>query len=349
MPSTQKSIAKTFRLFKLLLILMVLAAGFAWVTYQRWLTLPLAIPAGGYYYNVENGKSISYLAYDLASKKLLEHPRWLGWYARYQQKEKIHVGEYFLPEGIAPFQLIEKLSKGDVVLHQVVFLEGWTFRQILSALNEQEQLVHLLTDKTSAEQLALLGLPIEHLEGWFYPDTYLFSRGATDVELLTQAYKSMRKALDQAWAEKAPNLPYANDYQALIMASIIERETGSASERQQIAGVFVRRLQQGMKLQTDPTVIYGMAESYNGKITRDDLMKPTSYNTYVIEGLPPTPIAIPSKASLYAALHPDDGTALYFVAKGDGTSEFSNTLQEHQRAVERFQLQRRSDYRSSPK
>lgn len=345
----QKTIANSVRAFVLLLVIVAMALAYAWVSFQQWLITPLSIEGEGYSYELESGKSISYLAHDLAGKQILAHPRWLGWYARYQQKEKIHTGEYLLEQGITPALLLEKLNRGDVVLHQVTLVEGWTFRQIIAALNAQPELKHLLANKNNAEQLALLNLPISHLEGWFYPDTYSFSKGATDIELLTQAYRSMRKQLDQAWAEKGLNLPYANDYQALIMASIIEKETGSAGERQQIAGVFVRRLQQGMKLQTDPTVIYGMGEAYIGKIGKEDLIRATAYNTYVIDGLPPTPIAIPGKASLYAALHPDEGQALYFVAKGDGTSEFSNTLLEHQRATERYQLQRRSDYRSAPK
>lgn len=347
--SKQKILSNIFFAFIALLLVAMLVLGGLWISFKQWLVTPLAVPEEGYHYELENGKSISYLAYDLANKKILNHPRWLGWYARYLQKEKIHTGEYLLEQGITPLQLLEKLNKGDVILHQVMLLEGWTFKQILFALDEQPELKHLLSHKTSAEQLALLNLPISGLEGWFYPDTYTFSKGATDIELLTQAYKSMRKALDQAWADRVPNLPYANDYQALIMASIVEKETGSANERDQIAGVFVRRLQLGMKLQTDPTVIYGMGDAFNGKITKDDLQRPTLYNTYVIDGLPPTPIATPSKASLHAALHPAEGDALYFVAKGDGTSEFSRTLLEHQRATERYQLQRRSDYRSTPK
>ena len=320
-----------------------------WFNFQSWLTTPLIIPADGYYYDLGNGKSISHLTKDLANKKILTHPSWLGWYARYYQKEKIHTGEYFFQVGITPLQLLEKLNNGDVVLHQVTFLEGWTFRQIIAALNEQPELTHQLAHKTTTEQLAILNLPISHPEGWFYPDTYTFTKGATDAEVLTQAYKRMRKTLNEMWAAKADNLPYNSDYQALIMASIVEKETGSAGEREQIAGVFVRRLQQGMRLQTDPTVIYGMGDGYKGKISRADLKKPNPYNTYVINGLPPTPIATPSEASLYAALHPATGKALYFVAKGDGTSEFSATLAEHQRAVTRYQLRRSSDYRSTPK
>jgi UPF0755 protein len=335
--------------FLAVIILAALGAGYLWFSFQFWLATPLAVPQNGFHYDLDAGKSLSHLTSDLANQKLLAHPRWLNWYARFYQKEKIHPGEYLLEEGITPLSLLEKLNKGDVILHQVTLLEGWNFRQIMATLNLEPNLKHVLMDKSDIERLQILNLPIAHPEGWFFPDTYRFSRGASDVEILTQAYTAMRKTLDELWASKAENLPYVSDYQALIMASIVEKETGSSSERDQIAGVFVRRLQQGMKLQTDPTVIYGMGDAYNGKIGHDNLISPTIYNTYVIQGLPPTPIAIPGKASLYAALHPDNGKSLYFVARGDGTSIFSETLIEHQRAVARYQLQRSADYHSTPK
>ena len=348
--SLKRKKSRMYGLLRLaILIIAVLFLMNTWLSFQRWLVTPLLIPSDGYHYDLSNGKSISHLTQDLASKNILTHPRWLGWYARYYHKEKIHAGEYFFQAGTTPLQLLDKLNNGDVVLHQVTFVEGWTFRQIITALNEQSELAHQLSNKTNEEKLAILNLPISHLEGWFYPDTYLFTKGMSDVDLLRQSYKAMRKVLNEMWATRASDLPYANDYQALIMASIIEKETGWAGEREQIAGVFVRRLQQGMRLQTDPTVIYGMGEGYNGKIKKNDLMGSSQYNTYIINGLPPTPIATPSKASLYAALHPAPGNALYFVAKGDGTSEFSANLADHQRAVVRYQLKRRSDYRSVPK
>lgn len=327
----------------------VIAAAVLWFSFQIWLTTPLKVPAQGFHYELESGRSLSHLSRDLESQNVLTHARWLNWYARYYQKEKIHPGEYLLESGITPLGLLDKLNRGDIVLHQITFLEGWNFKQIMAVLNQEPNIKHLLADKSDTDILQILNLPIDHPEGWFFPDTYRFSRGTSDVEVLTQAYNSMRKTLSELWEGKAENLPYKSDYEALIMASIIEKETGTASERNQIAGVFVRRLQLGMRLQTDPTVIYGMGDIYKGKIGRDHLITPTRYNTYVIDGLPPTPIAIPGKASLYAALHPDEGKALYFVAKGDGTSVFSETLAEHQRAVARYQLQRSQDYRSTPK
>ncbi|RYZ77967.1 MAG: endolytic transglycosylase MltG, partial [Moraxellaceae bacterium] len=190
--------------------------------------------------------------------------------------------------------------------------------------------------KSDSERLQILNLPVTHPEGWFFPDTYRFSKGTTDVEILTQAYNAMRKTLDELWASKAENLPYTSAYQALIMASIVEKETGIASERFDVAGVFVRRLKIGMRLQTDPTVIYGMGDNYSGNIRRQDLLTPTPYNTYTINGLPPTPIALPSKASIEAALHPAEGKSLYFVATGNGGHNFSDSLEQHNQAVARY-------------
>ena len=335
----------------LLMVILLTGLGLAylWFSFTSWLNTPLDIQQQSFHYELNSGKSLSHLTQDLASKKILAHPRWLNWYARFYQKEKIHPGEYLLNVGLTPISLLEKLNTGDVILYQVTFLEGWTFKQVIDALNAEPEIKHLLAGRPDSEYLQILSLPISHLEGWFFPDTYRFSRNTTDVEILTQAYKAMRKNLDDFWANKSVNLPYRNKYEALIMASIVEKETGHEGERDKIAGVFVRRLQIGMPLQTDPTVIYGMGNIYRGKISREDLRRPTPYNTYTIQGLPPTPIAMPGKASLYAALHPDTGKSLYFVAKGDGTSIFSETLDDHQRAVVRFQLKRTSDYRSTPK
>ena len=347
--SASKSEGRFITSFLGFILIVGIGCGYLWFHFQSWLSSPLSIPQEGIRYELESGRSLSHLSQDLSAQKILSNPRWLNWYARFYHKEKIHPGEYALDYGLTPFTLLEKLNRGDVILHQVTLLEGWNFRQVMAALDEQPELTHLLTNKTNAQRLEVLNLPISHPEGWFFPDTYRFTKGMSDVEILTQAYNAMRKLLTDMWDAKAANLPYQSDYQALIMASIIEKETGSPVERNQIAGVFIRRLQLGMKLQTDPTVIYGMGELYAGKIGRNDLNRPTIYNTYTIQGLPPTPIAIPGKASLHAALNPDAGKSLYFVAKGDGTSVFSETLVEHQRAVARYQLQRGADYRSTPK
>jgi len=320
----------------------------AWFYLQGWLNAPLKIPAQGYTYELKQGQSLGHLANDLGQAGILNYPRLLRLYARFSDANKVNAGEYFFPQGTTPESLLQKLIKGDVVLYQVTFVEGWTVKQALAALAKVDSVQQQLSGKSEVEQLALLNLPVKALEGWIFPDTYSFSRNTPDVEILRNAYRKMQMLLDAEWEKRAPNLPYKNSYEALIMASIVERETGHHSERDQIAGVFVRRLQQGMKLQTDPTVIYGMGDRYTGRITRKDLDESTPYNTYVILGLPPTPISLPSAASIKAVLNPAPGSALYFVAKGDGTSEFSDNLEAHNQAVRRYQLNRRSDYRATP-
>lgn len=319
-----------------------------WMYLQNWLHTPLQIPAQGYTYELKQGQSLGHLANDLGQAGILNYPRLLRLYARFSDANKVNAGEYFFPQDTTPDSLLQKLISGDVVLYQVTFVEGWTVKQALAALAKVASIQQQLNGKSEAEQLTLLNLPVKNLEGWIFPDTYSFSRNTPDVEILRNAYRKMQTLLDAEWEKRAVNLPYKNAYEALIMASIVERETGHHSEREQIAGVFVRRLQQGMKLQTDPTVIYGMGDRYIGRITRKDLEEPTAYNTYVIPGLPPTPISLPSAASIKAVLNPAPGHALYFVAKGDGTSEFSDNLEAHNQAVRRYQLNRRSDYRATP-
>lgn len=343
----RKILTITMKLLGALALSGALAAIVAVFYFQQWLTTPLHLPSSGYTYQLQSGRVLGHLAQDLAQQGVLKHPRLLTLYARISDATKIHAGEYYLHHGITPQELLDKLRKGDVVLYQATLVEGWTFRQALTLLHSKDTIKPLLKDKTTAEQLALLELPIEHPEGWFFPDTYVYSRGSTDVEILRRAYSHMQQLLQELWDARAENLPYKNAYEALIMASIVERETGAEWERDQVAGVFVRRLQRGMRLQTDPTVIYGMGEAYKGKITRKDLQEATPYNTYVIRGLPPTPISLPGRAALQATLNPAEGDALYFVAKGDGTTHFSATLAEHNRAVRRYQLNRRSDYRST--
>jgi UPF0755 protein len=341
-------IARIVKLAIVLVLLAIIVIAVAWYYFQGWLNSPLPIPADGYRVELKSGQSVGYLAGQMKAEGILDYPQLLKLYARIEAAHKIHAGEYFFTAGTTPAALLAKLVRGEVVLYQVTLLEGWTYAQALAALDKEPLLDHQLRNKTFTEQKQLLGITEPHLEGWFFPDTYSFSRNASDVGLLKQAHQKMRDFLAQEWAGRAEDLPYKTPYEALIMASIIERETGHHSERDQIAGVFVRRLQRGMKLQTDPTVIYGMGDAYKGKISRKHLQQETPYNTYVIKGLPPTPIALPSAASIKAALHPAPGNALYFVARGDGTSEFSSSLEAHNAAVRRFQLKRRADYRSFP-
>jgi len=237
---------------------------------------------------------------------------------------------------------------GDTKHWQIQFIEGWTFRDMRAALASSERLGQVTADWTDERIMEEMGANGSHPEGRFFPDTYLFTSSETDLDLLRRAFERMEEVLATEWQAKAENLPYDSPYEALIMASIVERETGAVHEREEVAGVFVRRLEKGMRLQTDPTVIYGMGEKYQGRITRKDLRTHTDYNTYRIDGLPPTPIALPGREAIHAALNPAEGDTLYFVARGDGTHKFSKTLAEHQKAVRAFQLNRRSDYRSSP-
>jgi len=235
-----------------------------------------------------------------------------------------------------------------VVQYSLTLVEGWNFRQVRSALAKHEKIEQTLDGLSDSEVMAKLGHEGVFPEGRFFPDTYRFVRGMTDAQLLEKAYDRLDKVLAQEWEQRDPGVPYTTPYQALIMASLVEKETGVPQERGQIAGVFVRRMKIGMPLQTDPTVIYGLGERYNGKLTRAHLREPTPYNTYTIPGLPPTPIAMVGREAIYAALHPADGTSLYFVAKGDGSHTFSDDLDAHNSAVREFQIKRRADYRSSP-
>lgn len=332
---------------RLILLGLLVAAGVGGYSYY-WLNSPLQIPEQGVRYELQRGQSLGHVTASLAEREVLAHPRILRIYARLTKQTHVHAGEYQFAPGLTPLTLLEQLNTGKVVLHQVTLIEGWTYEQALLALHAKETISPRLKGLSREEQLERLDLDLEHPEGWFFPDTYRYVRGTSDIEILRRAQAAMRAELDRLWPQRADGLPYESPYEALIMASLIERETGAPWERDQIAGVFVRRLERGMRLQTDPTVIYGMGERYQGRITRQDLRTPTPYNTYTIAGLPPTPIALPGREALAAALNPASGTALYFVAKGDGTHVFSDTLEEHNRAVREYQLRRREDYRSSP-
>lgn len=262
--------------------------------------------------------------------------------------QSLHSGEYRMTPGMNARSLLTLWEKGDVVQYSLTLVEGWTFRQVRAALGKQAKLEQTLTNLSDSEVMAKLGHPDVFPEGRFFPDTYRYVRGMTDVELLKQAYNRLDEVLQDEWDKRAADVPYVDPYQALIMASLVEKETGVPQERGQIAGVFVRRLQQGMLLQTDPTVIYGLGERYNGKITRAFLKEATPYNTYVMSGLPPTPISMVGREAIHAAMNPVAGNSLYFVARGDGSHVFSADLDAHNAAVKEFQLKRRADYRSSP-
>lgn len=336
------------KLILMAVVLLLSVVGFAGYVIH-WLNAPLDVPGDEYVYVLAKGGSLSRASRDLDQQGILRHGRWLSLYGRLSGRTAIHAGEYRLTPADTPRRLLERLERGDVITYQVTLVEGWTFRQALQALRAQEKIRTTLDTPEALEQfLAGLEIPDNHPEGWFFPDTYRYVAGNSDREILTHAHQRMRDVLTTEWENRAGALPYATPYEALIMASIVERETGVPDERGQIAGVFVRRLERNMRLQTDPTVIYGLADAYDGTIRRSHLRQPTPYNTYVIKGLPPTPIALPGLGAIRAALNPEEGTTLYFVAKGDGSHQFSETLEEHNRAVRKYQLQRRADYRSSP-
>jgi len=340
------------KLLFLLLTLFVLAAIalglFAWKQYAA-LEQPLAVTDEPLLLDVRPGDTPSGIFQRLEADGVLEDAFWLRLYWRLNLSgQSLHSGEYRLAPGMTARDMIGLWRRGEVVQYSLTLVEGWNFRQLRSALQNQPKLEQTLGGLSDAEIMAKLDAPELHPEGRFFPDTYRFTRGTSDLDLLRRAFTRLEQVLEEEWQQRAQGLPYKDAYQALIMASIIEKETGVPEERGEISGVFVRRLARGMLLQTDPTVIYGMGEAYRGRITRNDLRTPTPYNTYTNAGLPPTPIAMVGREAIRAALHPVDGSSLYFVARGDGSHVFSDTLEQHNRAVREYQLKRRADYRSSP-
>ncbi|TWI53427.1 UPF0755 protein [Pseudomonas duriflava] len=299
--------------------------------------------------DIPGGATPSGTLRQLEAEGLLSNAFWLRLYWRFNVSgQALHSGEYRVMPGQTAQELIALWQRGEVVQYNITFVEGWTFRQLRDALARQEKIEQTLTGLSDSEVMARLGKPGLHPEGRFFPDTYRYVKGTRDSDILKQASQRLEQVLAEEWAAKAADVPYKDPYQALIMASLVEKETGVPQERGQIAGVFVRRLALNMLLQTDPTVIYGMGESYKGKLTRSNLREATPYNTYVNPGLPPTPIAMVGREAIHAALHPEPGKSLYFVARGDGTHIFSDSIEAHNRAVREYQLNRRSDYRSSP-
>ena len=300
---------------------------------------PLSLESGDLHLVVTPGTTLSEVSGDLGQQGILENPRSLVWYARWNElAHQIKAGEYAIPTGTTALELLALLIEGKVVQWSFTIVEGWTFRQLREHLARNGNLVHTLSELDEDAVMTKLGHPGIKPEGWFLPDTYHFPKGTTDVEFLRRALNATQRNLNTEWEKRDPDLPYLKPYDALIMASIVERETGAAFERPKIAGVFVRRLRKGMRLEADPTVIYGLGEEFDGDITHAHLKQPTPYNTYVRRGLPPTPIAMPSAAAVHAALHPEPGKELFFVAKGDGTHYFSATYAEHEQAVQEYQV-----------
>lgn len=327
------------------ILIIAVSAVFGWLAwdYKVFTDTPLNVGPEGLVIEVPPGTSLHKLANSLREQEILTDPDYFVLLGRLEDAaERIRAGEYQIDEGLTPRTLLMRLVSGAVIQHQLTVVEGWTFAQLLDVIKEHDAIRQTLGGVDDQQIMTKLGSPGVHPEGQFAPDTYQFPRGTTDLDFLQRAHQTMQARLDAEWQTRAENLPYATPYEALIMASIIEKETGLESEREAIAGVFVRRLQKKMRLQTDPTVIYGMGDAFDGNIRRADLRRDTPYNTYTRHGLPPTPIALPGLAALRAALNPASGNALYFVAKGDGSHQFSATLDEHLDAVRRYQLKRRN-------
>ena len=321
------------------MIFLVLAATslFAgWFAYH--VSAAVQLPAVPYEFSIKSGSSLKSVAKQLADAGVL-HDTWsfvllsrLMGYA-----SLLKAGDYELTENTSPWQLLERVTTGDVNQSEVRFIEGCTFSQLRKTLDEHPAVRHDTTGLSDREVLQLIGASETAAEGLFFPDTYYFVRGNSDIAILKRAYRTMQNNLNIAWAGRATNLPLTDAYQALILASIVEKETGRESDRANIAGVFVNRLRLGMRLQTDPTVIYGLGEKFDGNLRKKNLLTDQEYNTYTRCGLPPTPIAMPGLASIQAALNPAKTGALYFVAKGNGGSHFSNNLTDHNRAVTKYQ------------
>jgi len=311
---------------------------------------PLNIDEGGMHYEIHAGETLTHLSRELYKANVIKHPRYLVLIGKIKGiANKIKTGEYLFESGIKPEQLLDQITKGTTIQYSATIVEGLNFREVLEVLDHNEYLTHTLSGLKFSQIMEKLGKPGEHPEGRFLPDTYKFPRGTTDVEFLKRAYDAMEALLAQEWEQRQPGLPLQTPYDALILASIVEKETAVTTERKEIAGVFTRRLQKRMRLQTDPTVIYGLGEKFDGNIRRRDLLTDTPYNTYRHRGLPPTPIAMPSAEAIHAALNPDPGDALYFVARGDGSHEFSVTLEQHNKAVIKYQLKGRARPFSSMK
>ena len=328
----------------------VLVAGAVVLYARNWLATPLPLGSAVTTVEVLPGQSLTAVTQDLAARGVLPHPRLLALYGRLTGADaRLHAGEFAIAPGTTPAGLLQTFVSGAVVQHAVTIVEGWTFRDLRRALAAEPTLEHTLAGQADAAVMEALGEAGRHPEGLFFPDTYLYGKGARDIDLLRQARARMRQELDAAWAGRQADLPLGDAYDALILASIIERETAAADERGRIAGVFVSRLRLGMRLQTDPTIIYGLGPQFDGNLRRADLERDGPYNTYTRAGLPPTPIALPGRQSLLAAVQPDERGELYFVATGlgDGRHTFSKTLREHNEAVRQYLVRYRQQNRAS--
>ena len=326
---------KALRVLLLLVLVGAAAAagGAAW-----WLNRPMPLAADSVETSIEPGTSPRETALAWAQAGVQASPLLLyEWFRWSGLSRKIRAGSYEIGRGTTPIALLDKMVRGEEVLSTVRLIEGWTFRQFRGELAKADALKQTTTAFSDEQLMQAIGAPGVAPEGRFHPDTYAYSKGTSDVAVLKRAYRAMQKRLEAAWLERAADTPLHSAEDALVLASIVEKETGAPSDRGRVAGVFVNRLRIGMPLQTDPTVIYGLGTAFDGNLRKRDLLADTPYNTYTRTGLPPTPIAMPGKAALLAAVRPDPTKALYFVARGDGSSEFSETLADHNRAVNLYQ------------
>ena len=323
-----------FFFFRLLIpLLLVLGAASAW-----WLWFPIPLPQAVTEVSIEPGTSPKEVAALVAKAGVPVNATLLYlWFRLSGQSRQIRAGSYEWSGQVSPRQILQKLVRGDESSGSVTLVEGWNIRQVREALRKADRLKPDTAQLSDAQLMQALERPGLHPEGRFFPDTYTYSKGSTDLAVLRRAVRAMDRHLEAAWAQRNPKIPLKMPEQALILASIVEKETGLLSDQGQLSAVFHNRLVLGMRLQTDPTVIYGMGTRFDGNIRRSDLTTDTPYNTYTREGLPPTPISMPGRAALHAALHPAASKALFFVARGDGSSEFSATLEEHNRAVNKYQ------------
>lgn len=321
----------------LLLPLVLVLSALGYYAYR-----PLSLPATPFEFELKQGGNLKTMARELNQAGLLEQDWSFIWLARLLGKAgHLQAGYYVLDHPISSLALLDMLSRGEVIQRKLLVVEGWTFRQFREALNANPDLKHVTTNLSDIEIMHQIGASEECPEGLFFPDTYRFAVGTRDIVIFKRAYQTMQQRLQAVWQSRNNSLPLKSPYEALILASIVEKETGAPGDRNKIAAVFLNRLRKGMLLQTDPTVIYGMGDKFDGNLRKRDLQADTPYNTYTRHGLTPTPIALPGMAALQAALHPAPSNALYFVARGDGSSQFSSSLVEHNRAVNQFQIKKK--------
>ena len=320
--------------FFFLMVLMI-AGNVTWSTLQNY---PIKIESTGELFTVNRGDSVSAVSSKLTDQGMLPHSGIMKIYTKLLGVEKfIQEGEYLLTPSITLSELVNKLVTGDRHQYKITLVEGWSLDQVMEELRSLSTIDHQIENYDSGQIAKLLGLNVDSAEGMLFPDTYFFTRNTSDVEILNRAHLKLNEVLDGAWETRAVGLPFKTSYEALILASIIEKESSLNTERSVIASVFLQRINLGMRLQSDPTVIYGMGRRYEGNLTRENLSEVTAYNTYRIDGLPPTPISLAGKSSIEASLNPSDSTFLYFVSRGDGTHFFSETLSEHNNAVNLYQ------------